>query len=451
MSANGPDILVVGAGSAGAAAAALLAEQGFTVWITDWRRVEEAGARWVNAVPGWCFDESGFGRPEGAECVRPAGAHSAIVADADGNTTINVAADPAIHVDMRRLVARLQERARQAGVTFLHERAVDVEMNGARLEAVILTSGKEERRVEPRLTVDASGQAGAIRHRSPILRDACPEPTPKDLCSAAQYQYRVADPTEATAFLAEHGAQPGDGVSFMGVAGGYSTLMVSVRPDLEEVSVLAGTIPADGVPPGATVVDRFVRTRRWIGERLFGGQGEIPLGPPYVRLTAPGLALIGNAANQVYALHGSGVGLGLMAARLLADAMVDAPDPGNPARIHRYAMAFQRRFGGRLAAANQFRRLAQTLNRADISALLAAGLISTKMLSAGMLQAPFSFDMAPKRMLKGAARQVRLAAKLSPVVARMMMLQRAYDRYPRTPDARALERFAEQVHLLRRK
>ena len=38
--------------------------------------------------------------------------------------------------------------------------------------------------------------------------------------------------------------------------------------------------------------------------------------------------------------------------------------PGNPARIHRYAMAFQRRFGGRLAAANQFRRLAQTLSRA---------------------------------------------------------------------------------------
>ena len=62
--------------------------------------------------------------------------------------------------------------------------------------------------------------------------------------------------------------------------------------------------------------------------------------------------MVGNAANHVYALHGSGVGMGLVAARLLADAVTargDSRDAGNAEVLHRYAHRFLQTYGGRLA------------------------------------------------------------------------------------------------------
>ena len=63
----------------------------------------------------------------------------------------------------------------------------------------------------------------------------------------------------------------------------------------------------------------------WLGESISGGSGVIPLRRPYARFTAPGLALVGDAACQVFPAHGSGIGMGLIAGRMLADAVAGTP------------------------------------------------------------------------------------------------------------------------------
>ncbi|HJL49764.1 MAG TPA: FAD-dependent oxidoreductase, partial [Polyangiaceae bacterium LLY-WYZ-15_(1-7)] len=139
------DVLIVGAGSTGAAAAAFLAEAGFDVLAVDRRAPREAGARWLNAVPPWCFEEAGLGRPRAPERWGGEGEHASVVAIAGGGPRVRIEAACTDHVDMRLLVARLQERAERAGARFERNRLVDVEREGDRVRAVKLA----DRRVRP--------------------------------------------------------------------------------------------------------------------------------------------------------------------------------------------------------------------------------------------------------------------------------------------------------------
>ena len=490
-----PDVLVVGAGSAGAWAAALLAEQGRDVALVDARPAARAGARWVNGVPAWLFDEAGLARPRPPERRRAGGSHGAVIADAAGSASVRVPEDPLLHVDMPRLVARLQARAQAAGVRITRERVVGVQRDGPGVRRVILApveptddgaapptpsihgfecgfeygrrsgdegatgleydpplrdkgAGPGSRGVTPHLVVDASGFAAAVRRRVPALQDPAGPLAPTDVCVAAQQRFAVADPAGARTLLARHGARPGDSLSFLGVAGGYSVLMVGVDEACEEVGLLCGTVPATGAEPGPAVLRRFARAQAWIGAPGPGGGGPIPLGPPCLRLSAPGAALLGDAARMVYAVHGSGVGMGLVAARMLADALRDAPanELGDPDRLHRYDAAFLRRFGGRLAAADLFRRFSQGLSSGDITALLASGLMSRETLEVGLHERPFATGaLRPQTLWRGLRRARRPLFGLAAVGARMLALQRLYADYPTTCDGQAVARFARHA------
>ena len=70
---------------------------------------------------------------------------------------------------------------------------------------------------------------------------------------------------------------------------------------------------------------------------------------------------MGDAACQVFPAHGSGIGMGLIAGRMLADAVADAVDPGDEQVLWGYQAAFQHEFGGLLAAFDAFRRMSTVL------------------------------------------------------------------------------------------
>ena len=59
----------------------------------------------------------------------------------------------------------------------------------------------------------------------------------------------------------------------------------------------------------------------------FGGQRAIPLGRPHDTLASDRVALVGDAARQVFSAHGSGIGAGMVAARMLVDAIVRGAGP----------------------------------------------------------------------------------------------------------------------------
>lgn len=423
------DVVVVGGGSTGAAAAAFLAEQGRSVVVVDRRGRDRAGARWVNGVPLWCFDRAGVERPVAPE--RFSGGHDFVIGVVESDVRIRVSQLEGVDVDMRALTSRLSARAERAGARFLEAAVTDLVFAGDRVSESIVESSEGRVRLSAKLVVDASGLAGVVRRRVPSFAELCPQPIEEDLCAAAEHQHRVADEAAFRAFLAEHGAQPGDSLGWLGVAGGYSTLTLFTEPTCREVGVLTGTVRALGWPSGAVILRRFVESQPWIGERLYGGQGAIPLRRPYVRLAGSGVALVGDAACQVYAAHGSGVGMGLVASRTLANAVARSRDPGDARALRRYERRFHRRYGGLLAGSDAFRRFSQTLDRDDVEALLRSGMLDAELFAMGLSQKPARLRPTwIARKIASVVEHPERARQVAPAVLRVLALQTLLARIP---------------------
>ena len=433
------DVVVVGAGTAGAAAAAFQAESGRRVALVEARAFQEGGARWINAVPAWMFDRAGVAQPAGEERHGVFG--TASFRSPLDKAAVDIDQVPVWDVDMRALGDRLRRRALEAGVTvFDHARPLAVEHLDDRPVALELSLDGPNRsprslRLTASLFVDATGIAGALRTRVDAFKRWCPAIAPTDTCTAASGYHRIRDRDGARRFLDRHRIAPGRTLCWMGPEGGFSSVIVSVDEAVETVSFVIGTIADGRHLTGPELMKRTVDAYPWVGERLFGGGGLIPLRRPFDRFTTTGAALVGDAGCQVFSTHGSGIGNGMIAARLLADATADAADPGDPGVLWRYQAGYQRERGAHSAPFDVFRRLSQTWTPEDVEGLLATEVLSPALWSEGILQrfAPLDVD-AIRRGLRAALRGPRVVAGVAPHVARMVAVQGLYRVYPREPN-----------------
>jgi flavin-dependent dehydrogenase len=404
------DVVVVGAGSSGAAAAAMFAERGMRVICLERKALDRAGARWVNGVPRAAFVDAGVALPGPDESDgQPAPFH--LVATS-GRAL--VPAHDVIDVDMRKLVARLQARAAAAGA----ELRAGVSVSARDGDRVVTSAGS----ITARWMVDASGLAGARLLDQPAVAR-------EDLCAAAQQVHEVTDRAAAVEYFAGHGVAPGEVLGLIGVAGGYSVLNVRLHHGGATMGVLTGSIPSLGFASGKAMLDEFVASQPWIGARVFGGSGAIPLRRAHDRLADDRVALIGDAGCQVFPAHGSGVGSGLLAARLLADTLAGGGS------LRDYEVAWQRRHGGVFAFFDVFRRWNQAVDADTLGRVMGLGLVDAETLRAGIdqvLPRPTVAAVAAKaRVLLG---QPRLAAAIASTAARSIAVRALYKRYPRRPE-----------------
>jgi flavin-dependent dehydrogenase len=402
------DVAIVGAGTAGAAAAWQCAKRGMRVVCLDARPLGEAGARWINGVPLWQLDEAGIPRPTGAELL--ADDPPLHLVAGWGPERVVLRGRGVVELDMRELVARLQSLAREA----------DVELRGG-VRVLGLAGDRLETSDGPlraAVIVDASGLAGPELAPRPVIAR-------EHLCAAAQAVHAIVDLPAARDWFAQHEVPEGDALCFTGIAGGYS--IINVRLEGDTLGILTGSVPADGHPSGRTLLDRFVAEHPWIGPAQFGGARAIPLRRPFDRLVHGRVALLGDAASQVFSAHGSGIGIGLLAGRLLAESLA----AGRPAH---YERRFLREHGGLLAGYDIFRRFSQRLSADDLARMMQVGLLDATSALAGTAQrwpSPFGYPAAAlASKLAGLSRAPALALALARVGARMAEIAALYRVYP---------------------
>ena len=169
----------------------------------------------------------------------------------------------------------------------------------------------------------------------------------------------------------------------------------------------------------------------------------IPLRRAWPLLGADGVALIGDAACQVFPAHGSGVGTGLVAAKLLADAVGRRGDPGDDYGLWSYTLAWHRGLGAVTAAYDTFRRLTQTMHAHETTAVMAAGLVTEGSALAGLDQRmPLDDPRELIAMAAGAWKEPKLALRLAPQAARMQAVAAISRRFPRNAVPGALATWA---------
>lgn len=447
------DAAVLGAGTAGANAAYQLARRGRSVVLVERRPLDEGGAQWHNGLLDWQVARAHLSLPEPPERVSDTGA--VYLFTPDGHRGPAVSRNPVASVDMARLGRRLRALAGDAGVErFEHATDLALTWRDGRLVALDLTAAPAggdpvPLRIEAALFVDASGRRGALRRESAVLRRWCPPAAKDELCSASDSHLRIADTDGAKRFLDRYGADAGDAVNVIGTNGGFSTRSIKVSEGFEHVSVLVGCL-ADGTHgTGPAMLDAVRRDEPWIGEPVQSGSGVIPLRRPYARFTAPGLALVGDAACQVFPAHGSGIGVGLIAGRVLAEAVGGADDPGDEAVLWGYQSLFQGELGGLLAAYDGLRRMSSALGGAGVQTMLRAGLVTEQMTRSGLDQ---RWDSLPVTQLPGMAarlaRHPRLAAAMLPRLAAAQVAEGMGRRFPGEVDEQALASWDRRVQRL---
>lgn len=479
------DVVVVGAGTAGANVAQQLAGRGLSVVLVERRPMGAAGARWHNGVLDWQFRRADLQPPEPPELAHSAGAFHMF--GPAGNHVFTITDPPTVTADMSLLGDRLRSMCTERGVMMIDQagqlstvyeddRLVGVEFVGNRVGRS--TSDRQRHSIRARLFVDASGRAGVLRRTSAVLARWCPTVRNDELCSASDFRFRIADRAGAQDFLRRHGAQPGDHMNTVALAGGYSTRNMSVSKDLDQVSVLVGCVANGRYGTGPRMLDHLRRVESWIGDPISGGSGVIPLRRPYPRFTAPGLALVGDAACQVFPAHGSGIGMGLIAGHLLAEAVAGrdpdsagdraaaqgvghgrvgpdrvghgrggpSNDIGDESVLWAYQHAFMSEFGGLLTAFDAFRRMSTSLGSEGVDKLLSADLVNEKMTRAGLDQRLATPDLAAlPNMALTLLSSPRLAAKVLPMLARVQILRTLGSRHPSTPDEKSLLRWDRSI------
>jgi flavin-dependent dehydrogenase len=444
------DVVVVGGGTAGLQAALQLARVGRSVVVLERRPEGKSGARWCNGVLAWQYERAGLAAP--VEPERRSGGGRSIMVSPSGAHRFSIEDAPIIEADMRELVERLRRDAKGTGVD-LRWSVTDphLELDWGRPVAIRAEADGVPQRIEADLFVDAAGRTGVLRSQVPELAAACPPASPADTCSAQQLVLEIADREGALAFLEAHGARPGDAVVAVGVAGGYSTINIGVDAELHEVSVLTGSIPSLGHATGPELVKAVRALHPWIGEPVFGGGGLIPLRRTYHRFTAPGIALVGDAAAQVMAGHGSGIGFGLIAGKVLAEAVGAAADPGDPDVLWRYQAGFLREFGATLAGYDAVRRMSVALGPDGVEELFASGVFSPALVLPGLDQRLGS--LRPREAVtagRALAARPAVARTVVPALAAMSAARAIYRAYPRARDDRALRSWEATTRVLPR-
>lgn len=455
------DVVVLGAGPAGAHVAGQFALAGRSVALLDRRAFADAGAQWHNGVLAWQFIEAGAAPPVPDEITAAHGATHMLAVD--GTHAGALVDGPTVRADMGALGRSLRKVASDAGVA-MHDRvgsvdvdvdtcgrirALTVSVDGHAQTEVLATDARHVMRLEADLFVDAAGRTGVLRRHAPALAPWCPPVRGAELCSATDAVVAIADPAGAREFLRANGAVPGDAVQKLGNAGGWSTCAIGVNEACTHAAVLVGCVANGRYGTGPTLLAELRANHPWLGNVLTSGTGVIPLRRPYARFTAPGLALVGDAACQVFPAHGSGIGSSLLAGRMLVDATIGASDCGDETVLWGYQHAFQQRFGGMFAALDAFRRMSTALGTAGVTRMVHAGMLDLDVAKQVLNQQWGQPSLrALPRSVWGLVTSPKIAKVMVPYLTRGALLRGMGARYPERVDLDALARWDAKVERL---
>ena len=373
------DAIIVGAGPAGASAAILLANAGWSVCLIEKQTFPR------RKVCGECVAASNLPLLDalgvGADFMRLAGPALRRVALMHGARTVmaDLPAAPAaalqaasVHpwghaLGRETLDALLVARARALGVAVLQPASV-LRLGGA--------PGQQRCTVRD----GATGRLQMLRSRVAILAHGSWEPLP----AARAVQRLARNGSDLLAFKATfEGASLAAGLlPVLAFEGGYGGLVLADRGQL----TLACCIRADrldalrrarpGLAAGDVVQAMLQRACVGVAQALYGASrcgGWLASGPlrPGVRLRADDTVFrIGNAAGEAHPIIGEGISMALQSAWLLCDALLSAV-PGQAWHADvatRYTAAWRRHFVPRLRLAAVLAHL--TMRPATASALL---------------------------------------------------------------------------------
>lgn len=314
MSEERRDVVVVGGGPAGSAVACLLAHRGHDVLLLDSARFPRDKVCGEGVSPeAWRLLDS-IGASGRVRDLAPHPLRGMRLVSPDGTAfrgEYRGRERPGFAVRRLALDAALLDAARAAGVEVREgARVTGLLREGEGVAGVVAERGAERRASRARVTVGADGRRSVVARSLSLLRE---HPRMRRFAVRGYWE----------------GAEGLGDVGEMHVAaGGYC----GVAPLSATLANVAFVLDRREMVPAAGDLEAFYRAtlrRRWprLAERLEGGHLDGPpraIGPLALdcrAVTAPGAALVGDAAGFYDPFTGEGVTLALRTAELAAGAI----------------------------------------------------------------------------------------------------------------------------------
>ncbi|MGI8825761.1 MAG: NAD(P)/FAD-dependent oxidoreductase [Chloroflexota bacterium] len=308
------DIVVVGAGPAGATSAILLARLGYHVVLIDRQHFPRPKPCGEYMSPGVeetmrrlglfsAFRQTPPRHVPGMRIIAPSGLPLELRYQRLGNTC------PAITIDRITLDAQLVGLARESGVEVREGMRVRAPLIENRtVTGVAAVSGDREVTLRSRLVIGADGSRSVLARALGLAR---PAHWPVRLGLMAHYREQETAPFA----LGEMHVSAGGYCGIAPLPGGRLNVAMVVRED---------ALRRERVPV-ATFFDRWIESQPRLrgalagSERLTPIRGIGPIGSRIQRAWYPGLMLVGDAAGFFDPFTGEGIFRGLNGAEMVAD------------------------------------------------------------------------------------------------------------------------------------
>ena len=361
------DVIIAGAGIGGKVLALKVAEAGYSVLLVDMKPREKIGLKVCgDGISASYFDKIGISKPSGDEVSSVITASEVISPDRNHKLVVK---GQGYTIDRLKFEQRLLKEALAKGThlmdqtTVLHPIIKNNQVCGVVVKDLRTNETKE---ITGRVTVDATGQAGAIRIRLPdnmIL-----EKTLEKFDIAAAYRDIVTfdyDPpwsTDAIYIYLSHRYAPG----------GYTWIFPKGK---RAANIGLGVQPVKNAPSPVKLLKKFYQD--WNirpSQVIHTGGGFVPVRRPFSQIITDGLILVGDAASQANPLHGGGMGHAMIAAYIAARVINDRLEVREGVLTKEdlwpYAVEYMDVDGAKNAALEIIRILLQGLTDDDINFII---------------------------------------------------------------------------------
>lgn len=433
MTLKRPDIIIVGAGSAGCVTARRCAELGLHTLLLDRKPKDEVGLKVCgDEISKSHFEETGIHIPEedeisstiaGADVYPPSMTNELKVrewADFDGWTVNRLKFGRRLLTEAINAGARFDDNVHVTGPTILGD-----QVTGIHYKEI---GSNEEKIIKAKLVVDASGFAATIRNKvdSPLIEQNI-DKGDVALCYREILKLKIplAEPEVARVFLGRSIAPHG-----------YAWIFPK---GVQEVNAGIGVTGGEGVGSPKSFFESFKDRYPLLFEStvIDGKGGAVPVRRPLKSLVGNGVAFVGDAALQVNPIHGGGIGAGMRAGVILGEVAREAIARRNLTAkgLWSYNTRYLATFGKKLAMLEIFRRLLQSVEDDDMNYSFERKLLEAGDLMAANRGEGFAIGSLEKikRVKRGAGR-ISLLLKLQKATGLMKKINKAYTNYPSSPD-----------------
>ena len=421
------DVIIVGAGTAGAYMSWRLGEMGHRVYLIEKQKSGEPGSHiGIFHVDEIRFAQFGIPLPEGDELIGYYPEGLAWPPDGDEAKVVRYAF---YVMEMPLFIKRLQGYAVEAGAQILFE----TEFAGLLLEkerpaGIKARAAGEELTIKAPLVIDASGVDSVVRVRLPARLGVEIDPIePQDfLYVILQYWDELAeDFPRGLNFYPFHKA-------FINPGYGEGAIVGIGQPEKLEIAEQVQEQFLEERFPG--VKHRLVK-KTW---------GRTPYRRPPFSLVADSFMVVGDAAFMTKPFSGEGVTSGFTACRIAAETADAALRKGDTSREQLWPLnvRYFRDQGAKFAGLMAQLLVAAELSRGDVNYLFSREIIFSSF-DFEQMNRYFEVKMGPGRLLKtaGALLGGRLKGKLSregfaalmAAMKRSGAIRKHYERFPENP------------------